>query len=152
MANRHLTADSRWLLVLLAALVALGPLSVDMYLPAMPAMRAALDTSVGNIQLTLSVYLAGFALFHLACGIIAPTPDSVKLTKAGDESTMVRLVGMGVDRVSTLKIAIAPRGSRPRVLGTSAAGRERDHSGGLRRFLVSAGLLSCGSAVVIGKW
>lgn len=71
MANRHLTADSRWLLVLLAALVALGPLSVDMYLPAMPAMRAALETSVGNIQLTLSVYLAGFALFHLVCGPLA---------------------------------------------------------------------------------
>lgn len=71
MANRHLTADSRWLLLLLAALVALGPLSVDMYLPAMPAMRAALDTSVGNIQLTFSVYLAGFALFHLVCGPLA---------------------------------------------------------------------------------
>jgi DHA1 family bicyclomycin/chloramphenicol resistance-like MFS transporter len=71
MANRHLTADSRWLLVLLAALVALGPLSVDMYLPAMPAMRVALDASVGNIQLTLSAYLAGFALFHLVCGPLA---------------------------------------------------------------------------------
>ncbi|MEQ9465410.1 MAG: multidrug effflux MFS transporter [Haliea sp.] len=71
MTNRHLTADSRWLLLLLAALVALGPLSVDMYLPAMPAMRAALDTSIGNIQLTFSVYLAGFALFHLVCGPLA---------------------------------------------------------------------------------
>jgi hypothetical protein len=42
----------------------------------------------------------------------------------------------------------ACRGSRPRVLGTSAAGQERDHSAGSRQFLASAGLLSGGSAVV----
>jgi len=56
------------LLALLAALVALGPLSVDMYLPAMPLMMAALGTDIGHMHLTLSTYLTGFALFHLACG------------------------------------------------------------------------------------
>ena len=38
MMQRHLHPDSPWLLALLAAIVALGPLSVDVYLPAMPAM------------------------------------------------------------------------------------------------------------------
>ncbi len=71
MAERHLNPDSRWLLALLAALVALGPLSVDMYLPAMPAMKADLGTSTGAMHLTLSAYLAGFAIFHLACGPLA---------------------------------------------------------------------------------
>ncbi len=69
--SRHLDADSRWLLPLLAALVALGPLSVDMYLPAMPAMMRALQTDIGHMHLTLSAYLAGFAIFHLACGPLA---------------------------------------------------------------------------------
>jgi DHA1 family bicyclomycin/chloramphenicol resistance-like MFS transporter len=59
------------LLALLAALVALGPLSVDMYLPAMPAMMLALDTDIVHMHLTLSAYLTGFALFHLACGPLA---------------------------------------------------------------------------------
>ncbi|MDP4918158.1 MAG: MFS transporter, partial [Haliea sp.] len=63
MSTRHLSTDSPWLLAMLATLVALGPLSVDMYLPAMPAMRVALNTDVGSIQLTLSAYLAGFAIF-----------------------------------------------------------------------------------------
>ncbi|MEH6635971.1 MAG: multidrug effflux MFS transporter [Halioglobus sp.] len=71
MSLRHLHNESRWLLPLLAALVALGPLSVDMYLPALPTMMVALDTDIGHMHLTLSAYLTGFALFHLACGPLA---------------------------------------------------------------------------------
>ncbi|MDZ7783290.1 MAG: multidrug effflux MFS transporter [Halioglobus sp.] len=71
MIPRPLSRDSPWLLALLAALVALGPLSVDMYLPAMPRMMVALDTDVSYMHLTLSTYLTGFALFHLVCGPLA---------------------------------------------------------------------------------
>lgn len=71
MSRRYLQADSPALLALLAALVALGPLSVDMYLPAMPVMMAALNTDISHMHLTLSTYLAGFAIFHLACGPLA---------------------------------------------------------------------------------
>jgi MFS transporter, DHA1 family, multidrug resistance protein len=71
MAHRQLHPDSPWLLALLAALVALGPLSVDVYLPAMPTMLTALDTDIRHMHLTLSTYLTGFALFHLACGPLA---------------------------------------------------------------------------------
>ena len=71
MTQRTLNHDSPWLLALLATLVALGPLSVDMYLPAMPAMQAAFDTSISKMHLTLSAYLAGFAVFHLVCGPLA---------------------------------------------------------------------------------
>jgi len=58
MGRRHLHPDSPWLLALLAALVALGPLSVDMYLPAMPRMMVALDTDISHMHLTLSAYLS----------------------------------------------------------------------------------------------
>jgi MFS transporter, DHA1 family, multidrug resistance protein len=71
MTQRHLAHDSPWLLGLLAAMVALGPLSVDMYLPAMPGMMEAFNTDISHMHLTLSAYLAGFALFHLACGPLA---------------------------------------------------------------------------------
>lgn len=71
MSRRYLDTDSRWMLALLAALVALGPLSVDMYLPAMPMMMAALDTDISHMSLTLSAYLTGFSLFHLVCGPLA---------------------------------------------------------------------------------
>lgn len=71
MTHRQLHPDSPWLLALLAALVALGPLSVDVYLPAMPTMMTALGTDIQHMHLTLSTYLTGFALFHLVCGPVA---------------------------------------------------------------------------------
>ena len=71
MPHRQLHPDSPWLLALLAALVALGPLSVDMYLPAMPSMMRDFGTDISRMHLTLSSYLTGFALFHLACGPLA---------------------------------------------------------------------------------
>jgi len=71
MTKHHLSYDSPWLLALLAALVALGPLSIDMYMPAMPAMQVAFDTTISRMHLTISVYLVGYSLFHLLCGPLA---------------------------------------------------------------------------------
>jgi len=52
----------------LAVLVALGPMSTDMYLPALPGMTRELVTTPGNIQLTLSLFLAGFAIAQIIYG------------------------------------------------------------------------------------
>ena len=71
MSRRYLHHESPWLLALLAAMVALGPLSVDMYIPAMPNMMVALDTTISSMHLTMSAYLTGFAVFHLVCGPLA---------------------------------------------------------------------------------
>ncbi len=56
------------LALLLTTLVALGPLSTDLYLPALPTLTEDLATDVANVQLTLSVFLAGFALAQIAYG------------------------------------------------------------------------------------
>lgn len=53
---------------LLTGLVALGPLSTDLYLPSLPALGQALDAPVPTVQLTLSVFLAGFAVSQLVYG------------------------------------------------------------------------------------
>ena len=42
------------LVVLLGALSAFGPLSLDMYLPGLPALRRDLETGASQAQLTLS--------------------------------------------------------------------------------------------------
>lgn len=54
--------------MLLTALVAFGPVSTDMYLPALPGLTQTFDTTVGNVQLTLSIFLTGFALAQLVIG------------------------------------------------------------------------------------
>ncbi|MDX1655009.1 MAG: multidrug effflux MFS transporter [Candidatus Competibacteraceae bacterium] len=69
--KRYLSSDSLLLLPLLASLVALGPLSTDMYLPALPAMTDYFATEVDQVQLTLSVFLAGFAVSQLFYGSLS---------------------------------------------------------------------------------
>jgi DHA1 family bicyclomycin/chloramphenicol resistance-like MFS transporter len=54
--------DSLALTVLLGALAALGPLSMDTYLVSLPSMTEAFGSSVARVQLTLSVFMVGFAL------------------------------------------------------------------------------------------
>ena len=66
-----LALTSVWTTLLLAAAVALGPLAIDMYLPALPAMGEALSADTGQVQLTLSIYMVGFALAQLICGPLA---------------------------------------------------------------------------------
>lgn len=56
------------LAVLLTTLVALGPLSTDLYLPALPTLARVYATDAARVQLTLSVFLAGFACGQLFYG------------------------------------------------------------------------------------
>ena len=51
-----------------AALVAIGPVTMALYTPAMPVLAEAFDTSRSMIKLTLTAYFAGFALTQLFCG------------------------------------------------------------------------------------
>jgi DHA1 family bicyclomycin/chloramphenicol resistance-like MFS transporter len=97
----RLSRDHPGLLALLAALVALGPLSIDMYLPAMPAMMTALDTDIPRMHLTLSTYLAGFALFHLACGPLADRYGRRPILMAG--TALFVIACLGCSRATTVE-------------------------------------------------
>lgn len=59
---------SRPVTTLLVLLVAFGPASTDLYLPALPAIARAFASDAGAAQLTLSVFLLGFAVAMLAHG------------------------------------------------------------------------------------
>lgn len=56
------------LVLLLAALSSFGPLSIDMYLPALPAMARDLQTPAAVAQLSLTACLAGLATGQLLAG------------------------------------------------------------------------------------
>ncbi|WP_298817336.1 multidrug effflux MFS transporter [uncultured Roseibium sp.] len=51
-----------------AGLVAIGPISMALYTPAMPTLVEAFGTTDGAVKLTLTSYFAGFALAQLVCG------------------------------------------------------------------------------------
>ena len=63
-----LRPDSIATAALLTALITLGPFSTDTYLPSLPAMTHYFAASVGDVQLTLSVFFFAFAFFQLAAG------------------------------------------------------------------------------------
>ena len=56
------------LVIVLGSINAIGPLSIDMYLPAFPEITQALDTGASQVQLTLTACVAGLALGQLVIG------------------------------------------------------------------------------------
>lgn len=59
-----------WLL-LMGALTAIGPISIDMYLPAFPEMAANLGATGSQVERTLAAYLIGMAGAQLIYGPLA---------------------------------------------------------------------------------
>ena len=54
--------------LLLAALTAFAPLSIDMYLPSLPTLADVFSTDTSQVQLTLSAFLIGFGIGQLIYG------------------------------------------------------------------------------------
>jgi DHA1 family bicyclomycin/chloramphenicol resistance-like MFS transporter len=69
-AQSSLTVIPRWL-ILMGLLTALGPLAIDMYLPAFPAIVHGLGTTQGHVERTLATYLFGLALAQVFYGPFA---------------------------------------------------------------------------------
>ena len=57
-----------WLIALLASVTATGPLSMQIFLPALPAVQQAFEVDPGTAQLTLSVSMLAVAAFTLVYG------------------------------------------------------------------------------------
>jgi MFS transporter, DHA1 family, multidrug resistance protein len=86
------------LIVVLGGLIALGPLTIDMYLPALPAITADLLTTSAAVQLTLTGTLVGLALGQL---VIGPLSDAVGRRRP-------LLIGTAVHVLASVLITVAP--------------------------------------------
>jgi DHA1 family bicyclomycin/chloramphenicol resistance-like MFS transporter len=82
----------------LGAFVALGPLTIDMYLPALPTIREELATSSATVQLTLTGTLIGLALGQL---VIGPLSDALGRRRP-------LLAGTALHVVASLLVLVAP--------------------------------------------
>ena len=83
---------------LLGSLIALGPLSIDLYLPALPDLTDDLSASPSSVQLTLTGILVGLGLGQL---LIGPLADIYGRRRP-------LLVGIAVNVVTALLCAVAP--------------------------------------------
>ncbi|OTG87408.1 Bcr/CflA family drug resistance efflux transporter [Acinetobacter sp. ANC 4558] len=74
---------SRFIIILLSALVAFGPLSIDMYLPSLPLIAQDLQTSVNEVQKTITLFLVGFSVGMLIYGPLSDRFGRKKLLLIG---------------------------------------------------------------------
>ncbi|WP_433121445.1 multidrug effflux MFS transporter [Micromonospora sp. CA-246542] len=94
MTNRQRTQ----LVLVLGALIAIGPLTIDMYLPALPAITTGLQTTETAVQLTLTGTLVGLALGQL---LIGPVSDVVG-------RRLPLLAGLAAHIVASVLCVVAP--------------------------------------------
>lgn len=93
--------------VLLTMLTALGPITTDLYLPALPSIQAYFNTDVPTVQLTLSAYLVVFAVCQLAYG---PMSDKYGRRPILIVGTFIYLAGSVVCMMAnSIEILIAGR-------------------------------------------
>lgn len=92
------TASKARFALILGGLTAFGPLSIDMYLPALPRLTSQLQASASQSQLTLTAILLGLAFGQLIAG---PLSDSV-----GRRKPLV--AGVSLYIASSVLCAVAP--------------------------------------------
>jgi DHA1 family bicyclomycin/chloramphenicol resistance-like MFS transporter len=84
--------------IVLGALTALGPFTIDLYLPAFPAIEGDFDVTAAAIQLTLTATTIGFALGQL---VVGPWSDSVG-------RRLPLIVATAVHIIASFGVALAP--------------------------------------------
>ncbi len=84
--------------LVLGALTALGPFSIDLYLPSMPDVQSDFGASTAAVQLTVSATIIGFALGQL---LVGPWSD-----KIGRRLPLI--IATGVHVLASLAIALSP--------------------------------------------
>ncbi|SFK81865.1 MFS transporter, DHA1 family, bicyclomycin/chloramphenicol resistance protein [Paenibacillus sp. 1_12] len=87
-----------WMVLVLGSLAAFAPLSIDMYLPALPAIAGEYSTSASLVQLSLTFFLLGSALGQLFAGPISDVRGR----------RMPLLIGLALYALTSLLCAFSP--------------------------------------------
>jgi drug resistance transporter, Bcr/CflA subfamily len=86
------------LVLVLGSLIAIGPLTIDMYLPALPSIATDLQTPSAAVQLTLTGTLAGLAVGQL---LVGPLSDALGRRRP-------LLAGLALHIVASALCVVAP--------------------------------------------
>nr|WP_241429017.1 multidrug effflux MFS transporter [Agrococcus sp. ARC_14] len=85
-------------MIVLGLLAGLGPFTIDLYLPAFPALKADFGTSDAAVQLTLSATTLGFAFGQL---VVGPLSDRIGRRRP-------LLIATSVHVLASVAVAMAP--------------------------------------------
>jgi DHA1 family bicyclomycin/chloramphenicol resistance-like MFS transporter len=98
---------ARGLALLLAALTGMTALAIDMSLPAMPQLRSVFGADVAAVQLTLSLFLAGYAAGQLVCGPLSDRVGRRPVLLAG--LALFTAAGLACAAAGSLPVLVACR-------------------------------------------
>ncbi len=87
----------RGLIWFVGALIAIGPLSLDAYLPAMPAMAETFGVDIVALNNTISIYLVGFGISQFLGGTFS---DQIGRKRIG-------LIGLAIFVIASVSISFA---------------------------------------------
>ncbi len=131
------------LTLLLSLLTGLGPMTMDMYLPSLPAIGQALDASTVQVQLTISSYLIGFAAGQIVYGPVSDRVGRRPVILAALVATIVCAVAQSIEILIAVRFVQALGGAGCIVLARAAvrdlysgvrAGRELSLMGSITAF------------------
>lgn len=71
------------IILILGALATISPFSIDMYLPGFPAIASDLDTTIDQVQLSLTSYFVGIAVGQMLYGPLLDRYGRIKPLYAG---------------------------------------------------------------------
>ena len=97
MYNKHELVVSRFFLVFVASLAALGPIGIDTYLPTLPNLANDFSVDMATANLTVSTFMMGMALGQFLGG---PLSDQIGRKKIG-------LSGLIIFMICSALIAVA---------------------------------------------
>ncbi len=119
-----LSSQRRWILIL-GTISAIGPMTIDMYLPALPTMQAHFGVDTAAVQFTLSIYFLGLAVGQLLYG---PLTDRFGRRR-------LLLIGLAVYTVGSAVCTMAP------TIETLIAGRLLQALGGCSGMVITRAMV-----------
>ncbi len=146
------------IVVLLTALAAIGPVSTDLYLPSLPTIGEAFGSTVSQAQLTLSFFIAGFAVGTLFYGPLSDRVGRRPALLAG--MVLFTLASLACAFVESIEQLIALRfiealGGCAGAVLSRAVVRDlfaREDAARMMSYMAAAMALAPAVAPVIGGW
>ena len=151
--------------VVLALAMALGPLSVDAYLPAFPRMAEALGVEISEIARSLSIYVFGLAMGQLVGGPLSDVIGRARVMYLGLLIFMVACLGVSSSESISALLgwrALQAFGGGCVAVLVPALVRDRVHGADAAKLFSMIGLImvvapgvapSIGSAILaVGSW